>query len=92
MTQHLAGEVPFGLPGFADLGEALKSYFEKFRCFDKRSKHNLFGIKSILNKWKASERIDQNEQPEEYKVSSLVNVNKTLNYLNKRKREFEERQ
>ena len=47
-----------GLPGFADLGEALKSYFEKYKCFDKRSKHNLFGIKSILNKWKSSNKID----------------------------------
>lgn len=80
-----------GLPGFADLGEALKSYFEKYKCFDKRSKHNLFGIKSILNKWKSSNKIDQEEEPEEYKVSSLVNVNKTVNYLNKRKREFEQK-
>ena len=80
-----------GLPGFADLGEALKSYFEKYKCFDKRSKHNLFGIKNILNKWKSSNKIDKEEEPEEYKVSSLVNVNKTVNYLNKRKREFEQK-
>eukprot|EP00347_Sterkiella_histriomuscorum_P018860 403343894 len=76
---------------FLDLSDIFRSYCDKYRPLDKRSKVHLKKINNITNKWRQPlyKANFFNNQPANEKVGQMVSIAKSINYLQKKKQEYE---